>query len=661
MGALAAVLRHVNAPPLDAEPLRFATPGGAEEGSALERLWRSDDGVVALHVELEPWEQPSWLAGDALVATRGRVSVVADATLYGRSDLAAALSAAGERVRADAPAAELIAASYRAFGAVSLLRLNGDFAFVLWDAARGELLMGRDFAATRPLFYATDAQRALVASTLAGIEALAGAHASFDRLGLAESASGLADADGRTCYAGVRSVPPGRVLRIDRSLRVAEVARWSAPTFDIGSATSFTDAAVMLRDVLHTAVAERMSPEITAVWMSGGYDSSSVFATARAALAAGARGTVETISVSYPPGDQGREDEIIARILAHHDATGRWIDGAELPLLGDVASSAERRDEPFAAMYDGFFRAASRAARAAGARVALSGHGGDVLFDSSLIYFADLLSGLHLRTYAAEWRASREALWSPAQLLAESLASLVPERVAKAAARLAGRRKERLHEPAPWLRGDVARSIADSGWMPLERRRGESRASAVARWSLVYPFFTKSQEAAAAAARAEGVEYRMPLLDPRVLALAATRPRWERRQGVRSKSLLRAAMKGMLPEDVLLPRLYKTGLTRDYLRRCVAREFPRHAEALRRESALADLGVIDPSKLSRAVAESARDEGGWLAGQLYFTFQTEYWLRAHSSWREPAPPTNASASPDSAAHHAAALVHHPIG
>jgi asparagine synthase (glutamine-hydrolysing) len=661
MGALAAVLRHRNAPPLEAEAVRFASSGGAENGSARGRLWRSDDGVVGLRVEREPWEDAAWLAGSMLVTTRGGVSVVADATLYGRSELAAALSAAGERVAADAPAAELIAASYRAFGAVSLLRLNGDFAFVLWDAARGELLVGRDFAGTRPLFYATDAQRALAASTLDGIAALGGAYPSFDRFGLAESASGLADAEGRTCYAGVRSVPPGRVLRIDRSLRVAEVARWSAPTFDTGSATSFTDAAVALRDVLRTAVMDRMSPETTAVWMSGGYDSSSVFATARAALAAGARGSVDTISVSYPVGDQGREDEIIERILAHHGATGRWIDGAELPLLGDVASNAERRDEPFAAMYDGFFRAASREARAAGARVALSGHGGDVLFDSSLVYFADLLSGLHLRTYATEWRASREALWSPAQLLEESLAPGVAEWLARTAARLTGRRKERLHEPAPWLRGDVARTIADSGWMPLERRRGESRASAVARWSLVYPFFTKSQEAAAAAARAEGVEYRMPLLDPRVLALAATRPRWERRQGARSKSLLRAAMKGMLPEDVLLPRLYKTGLTRDYLRRCVRREFPRHAEALRRESALADFGVIDPSSLPRAVEESLRDEGGWVAGQLYFTFQTEYWLRAHSSWNEPAPAANASVSPNFAAHDAAALVHHPIG
>ena len=136
--------------------------------------------------------------------------------------------------------------------------------------------------------------------------------------------------------------------------------------------------------------------------------------------------------------------------------------------------------------------------------------------------------------------------------------------------------------------------------MPLGRRSGESRTSAVARWSLGFPFFTKSQAGAAAAARAEGIEYRMPLLDPRVIALAATRPRWEKRKGAHNKSLLRAAMKGMLPEDVLLPRLYKTGLTQDYLLRCVQREFPTHASALRRESVLGDLGIIDPSGLVSA-------------------------------------------------------------
>jgi asparagine synthetase B (glutamine-hydrolysing) len=176
--------------------------------------------------------------------------------------------------------------------------------------------------------------------------------------------------------------------------------------------------------------------------------------------------------------------------------------------------------------------------------------------------------------------------------------------------------------------------------MPLGRRSGESRSSAVARWSLAFPFFTKSQQAAAAAARAEGVEYRMPLLDPRVIALAATRPRWEKRNGAYNKSLLRAAMKGMLPEDVLLARLFKTGMTQDYLKRCVQREFPTHASALRRESVLGDLGIIDPAGLSGAVNECTRDPEGWVAGQLYFTFQTEYWLRARMSSDSPARTTH---------------------
>jgi asparagine synthase (glutamine-hydrolysing) len=626
VSSLLAVLSGPDARPAPtSEGLRASLRSLSTDTQGSVAAWHSEDGRVALAVGRESWEGAPWLAGDAVVATRGPVSVVADASLFARRSLAGTLPGSG----ADDSAAALIAAVYATHGAAALLALNGDFAFVLWDAERRTMLLGRDFVGTRTLHHAVVNGRLVVASTLAGVLALSdGPAPAFDPLALAEAASGLADRTGRTCYAGVRALPPGLLLSVGPSMRVEEVARWEAPTFESGSGSSFTDAAHELRDVIRVAVADRMAPDLTTVWMSGGYDSSSVFASARSALAAGAPGRVESISVSYPEGDQGREDDIIHRILAHHGVEGRWIDSAELPLLGDVARNAALRDDPFAAMYDGFFRRAARGSRDGGARVALSGHGGDVLFDTSMVYFADLLSGLHLRTFLTEWKASREAMWRPLDLVQEALAPLVPEEVAKRGARLLGRHKERFHQPAPWIRTSVARQIADSGWMPLTRRPGESRSSAVARWSLSYPFFTKSQEAAVVAARGAGVEYRMPLLDPRVLALAATRPRWEKRSGFRSKSLLRAAMKGMLPEEVLWPRLYKTGLTKDYLRRSVQQEFPVHAAALRRESVLADLGVIDPSGLSRAVDESASDAHGWMAGHLYFTFQTEYWLRA---------------------------------
>ena len=124
-------------------------------------------------------------------------------------------------------------------------------------------------------------RRLHVASSLDDVLELRGSRPDFDRLGLAEAASGLVEVGGRSAWSGVRSVPPGCVLVVDSDLRVSEAARWSAPTFETGSATSFTDASMELRDVLRRAVADRMAPDVTAVWMSGGYDSSSVFASAR--------------------------------------------------------------------------------------------------------------------------------------------------------------------------------------------------------------------------------------------------------------------------------------------------------------------------------------------------------------------------------------------
>jgi asparagine synthase (glutamine-hydrolysing) len=617
------------APPTSA--LRATLRSSLGESFSRVDAWTSDDRRAALAVAREDWECAPWLAGEAEVVTIGHVSVAADASLYARSALSAELARAGHPTSDDS-ATGLIAAVFLARGVAGLLELNGDFAFVLWDAQRRTMLLGRDFVGSRTLYYTVAKSRLIVASTLAGVLSAAGGNApSFDRLALAEAASGLSHPSGRTAYSGVWAVPAGRVMSVGPALRIEEAARWNPPTFETGSKTSFTDAANELRDLLRHAVADRMAPDLSTIWMSGGYDSTSVFATARAALAAGSPGQIETLSVSYPEGDQGREDDIIEMVLKHHGVAPRFIDSAELPLLGDIARNAARRDNPFAAMYDGFFRRASRGSRDVGARVALSGHGGDILFDSPLVYFADLLSGFHLRTLVEEWRKSREAVWGRMELIEVALGPLVPEQLAKSTMQMLGKAKERFHQPAPWVRKPVSRAIANTGWMPLERRSGESRSSAVARWALTYPFFIKSQEAAAAVSREMGIEYRTPILDPRVIALAATRPRWEKRSGVRSKSLLRAAMKGMLPEQVLWPRLYKTGLTKDYLMRSVQQEFPVHAAALRRESVLADLGVIDPTHLSKAISDSASDSKGWIAAHLYFTFQVEYWLRARLS------------------------------
>jgi asparagine synthase (glutamine-hydrolysing) len=492
VSSLLAVLSGSDARPAPPDTALRATLRSAL-GASFSRVgaWRSDDSRAALAVAREEWETAPWLAGEADIATVGHVSVAADASLYSRSALLADLARAGHPATDDTPSA-LIAAVYLARGVSGLLELNGDFAFVLWDAQRRTMLLGRDFVGSRTLYYTVAKGRLIVASTLSTVLSAAGGNApSFDRLALAEAASGLSHPSGRTAYSGVWAVPAGRVMSVGPTLRIEEAARWNPPRFETGSKTSFTDAANELRDLLREAVADRMAPDLSTVWMSGGYDSTAVFATARSALAAGAPGTIETLSVSYPEGDQGREDDIINLVLKHHGVSGRFIDSAELPLLGDIARNAARRDNPFAAMYDGFFRRASRGSRDIGARVALSGHGGDILFDSPLIYFADLVSGLHLRTLLEEWKKSREALWSPLELIEEALGPLVPEHLAKSVMQTMGKAKERFHQPAPWIKKSVSRAIANTGWMPLGRHSGESRSSAVARLAMTNPVFIK--------------------------------------------------------------------------------------------------------------------------------------------------------------------------
>src|SRR5262245_25934227 len=104
MAFLSAILRSQVAPPAHNDPaLEVLAQGGARVGVD---LWQSDDARVALCVERDEWECRPWLGGDAPIAARGGVHVAADATLYDRATLAAALRAVGQPVAADAPAAE---------------------------------------------------------------------------------------------------------------------------------------------------------------------------------------------------------------------------------------------------------------------------------------------------------------------------------------------------------------------------------------------------------------------------------------------------------------------------------------------------------------------------------------------------------------------------
>jgi len=184
----------------------------------------------------------------------------------------------------------------------------------------------------------------------------------------------------------------------------------------------------------------------------------------------------------------------------------------------------------------------------------------------------------------------------------------------------------------PWIDGKFARDheldSRDRVYGPRLPRG--SRADQEMAWYLSNQYFARIFGCVSTFAREEGVEIRSPLYDRRVIDFALTRPRRERSTGRETKTLLRAAMKGLLPDNVLQTRTVRTGVTGGYFARSMRERLPAMVDEMFGTSALAELGVIDARAYRQAVSAYARGMESNFAVPLYLTLQTELWLRAHS-------------------------------
>ncbi len=103
--------------------------------------------------------------------------------------------------------------------------------------------------------------------------------------------------------------------------------------------------------------------------MSGGWDwPPSSPAPARRSASGGTPGDVTPVSISYPEGDPGREDELISAIASHWNSPVHWIDVEQIPLLAGAESNAGQRDGPYAHTYEHWNRALAEGTRSLGAR-----------------------------------------------------------------------------------------------------------------------------------------------------------------------------------------------------------------------------------------------------------------------------------------------------
>jgi asparagine synthase (glutamine-hydrolysing) len=607
---------------------RRALAAMAHRGSDALRIVSCGEATLA--ISCDAWESTGGAPEPLAIACDGGLVVIADAALYYCTDFLRALRSEGARATGTT-AAHLILAAYRAWGDECPRRIEGDFAFIVWDSVTRRLVAARDIGATRPLFYYEARDGLIVASTVNGLVA-AGADPALNLAHLGEVAAGLALDETSTCRRSVERIPAAHTLSCTGDALPVLAAHWDPPRFESGGALSLEDGAIELRELLSRAVQERLDvARPTSVWLSGGWDSPAVFGAGMLATS-GDVDRVRAVSITYPVGDPGREDELITSIAQQWSATPHWIDSNGIALLDNVRARAALRDEPFAHVFEQWNRALARGSRAVDSRVALHGNGGDQLFQVSLVYLADVVRSGRLVSVARECRA--RGVRDARTLFRWAIQPLLPTFALQAAATIRKGRRLRsyLERDVPaWIDAGFARhhALHERARMAPARQAKESHAAMESRHYLTAPYFPRVYACVNALARDEGVELRSPLLDRRVIAFAAERPREERASKQETKRVLRAAMRGIIPDDVLAPRRTRTGTTgRLFARALRAAGSDLVAEATR-HSRLAEMGIIDPAALGRGWQEWQATQDGNLGVALFLTLQTEFWTRAH--------------------------------
>jgi len=284
--------------------------------------------------------------GDQPIANEdGSIHVVYNGELYNHPQLRAQLTSLGHtfRTRADT---ETIVHAYEQWGEDFLQRLNGMFAFALWDARTHTLLAARDRTGIKPLYYARTPGALIFGSELKALLAHPALGRELDLRALSFYLSLEYVPSPLTILRGVRKLPPGHFLRA-RADQVDEVRYWDfrlTPSEAGRPNAPVAAQARAFRQVLHQAVAGEMLSDVpVGVLLSGGLDSSAIAAL----MVEHAGGPVPSFSIGFP--ERSFDETRFARLVARHlGADHHELILTSAMMLDLVPTLAAHLDEPFA-------------------------------------------------------------------------------------------------------------------------------------------------------------------------------------------------------------------------------------------------------------------------------------------------------------------------
>ena len=305
--------------------------------------WWSADGRVGLAHRRLAIIDLSLAGHQPMHDASGALTIIFNGEIYNFADLRNELVAKGHAFRSHSDT-EVILAAYREWGTECLGRLNGMFAFALFDEGQQTVFLARDRAGEKPLFYSHLNGVLRFASELKALLADPASPRQIDPVALdCYLAMGYVPGD-RCILQGFNKLPPAHALLFHLKTGHVKIWRyWQLPELGDAAQGPVDEAALLdeLEALLEGAVRQQMVADVPlGVLLSGGVDSSLI-----TAMAVRASSRVQTFTVGFP--GHGKLDETKhARLIARHFGTRHTELMAEDVSADLLPRLARQFDEP---------------------------------------------------------------------------------------------------------------------------------------------------------------------------------------------------------------------------------------------------------------------------------------------------------------------------
>jgi asparagine synthase (glutamine-hydrolysing) len=514
----------------------------------------------------------------------GNSWLVFNGAIYNFRELRSELAAHGMNFRG-ASDTEVLLAAYRAWGMACFERFEGMWAVAIYDVPAGRVILSRDRLGIKPLYVAKLEKGLAFASEIKALLEIPGAPRAIEQTMLRDFLTrGYVDHTDNTLFEDIWSVPAGCAITLElratgpKPTRRGKIWRYWTPAKSADSDGQFTDR---LRESLSSSVASHLISDVPlGSCLSGGLDSSTIVSLVhRLAAEDHSKAThwTQNAFTACLPGsslDESRYAEAVINACAglHWHRT----EPTAARLQQDMASLVWHQEQPFGSPSIYMQWEVMRLARENGVTVLLDGQGGDELFCGYEGYIPPYIA--HLLSHGAigrAWRefrgAAREGHFRRIALKAHVAAHLLPRGMRDAM------RTARDRSKLDWLAGDLfdteppvgiceglGLKVDDPPHMPQADSKIQRHL-----WSILLseslPALLRYEDRNS---MAFSIEARVPLLDRRMVELAMSIPVEEKIRGGRLKAVLRDAVRGLVPTQIIERRdkIGFTAPTADWLR-----------------------------------------------------------------------------------------------